>query len=210
MKKIDMFKANRVAADRVAEFVDKTIVRKNTIVVWDNDIKAIKTRLANLENLAGSVLDTTAKREELWNDLQATQELKAKALEELDKFELTEYDKAFTKALRNKSCDDFKSINNAIEEWARALCGEEFDIKDTNLLKSIKNAIGGKESMAQLVKNGNALVIDSSKALRNAYWVVYNYMVAADTIKESKIPDTLKAKYDKKFAKELVAKAMEQ
>lgn len=205
-----MFKANRTAAERVAEFVDKTIVRKNTIVVWDNDIKAIKTRLANLENLAGSVLDTTAKREELWNDLQATQELKAKALEELEKFELTEYDKAFTKALRNKSTDDYKTINNAIEEWARALCGEEFDIKDTNLLKSIKNAIGGKESMAQLVKNGNALVIDSSKALRNAYWVVYNYMVAADTIKESKIPDTLKAKYDKKFAKELVTKAMEQ
>lgn len=210
MKKIDMFKADRVAVDRVAEFVDKTIVRKNTIVVWDNDIKATKTRLANLDNLIGSALDTTAKREELLRDLESTQDLKAQALEELEKFELTDYDKAFIKALRNKSTDDYKTINNAIEEWAKALCGENFDIKNTNLLKSIKNAIGGKESMAQLVKNGNALVIDSSKALRNAYWIVYNYMVAADTIKESKIPDTLRAKYDKKFAKELVAKAMEQ
>lgn len=199
MKKIDMFLANKEFADRVAKYVDLKVLRAEYAEDYRVQVSATKKLIENTEKtLRGSLFaDSIESRlAQYESDLESFEVAYKDKLDKMDKFELTEEEKALRKALRPLSCDDTAKIKKALCDFFE---NYGLDIKGTDLEKSLLNALGGKVDMRKFVKSEgtDGVSLASGTALNLIFWVTFNYMVSAGTIKAANIPDCLKSKYIK-------------
>lgn len=198
MKKIDMFLAERVFADRVSKFVDLKVLRAQYSEEYRVQVSAVKKLLDNVDTLKGSLFeDTIPEKVANYNAQLEEFEMAYKdKLDKMEKFELTEEEKALRKALKPLGCDDTAKIKVALQNF---FANYGLDIKGTDFEKSLLNALGGKVDMRKFVKSEgtDGVSLASGTALNLIFWVTFNYMVSAGTIKAAMIPDCLKAKYIK-------------
>ena len=198
MKKIDMFLANKDFANRVASFVDLKVLRATYSEEYRVQVSATKQLMKSVETLKGSIHEDEipAKLEKYENDLVVFEEAYKDKLDKMDKFELTEEEKALRKALKPLGCDDTKAIKTALQMF---FTNYGLNISGTDFEKSLLNALGGKVDMRKFVKSEgtDGVVLASSTALNIIFWVTFNYMVSAGTIKAANIPDCLRDKYIK-------------
>lgn len=198
MKNIDMFLAKRDFADRVAKFVDLKVLRAQYAEEYRVQVSATKKLMDNVNTLKGSLFEDTIPERlaQYQTDLDNFKAAYDDKVEKMDKFELTEDEKALRKALKALGCDDTKAIKQALREFF-----EKYDlaIAGTNLENSLMNALGGKVDMRKFVKTKgvDGISFNASGALNIIFWVTFNYMVSAGTIGKANIPDCLRDKYIK-------------
>lgn len=198
MKNIDMFLAKRDFADRVAKFVDLKVLRAQYSEEYRVQVSATKKLMDNVNTLKGSLFEDTIPERlaQYQTDLDNFKAAYDDKVEKMDKFELTEDEKALRKALKALGCDDTKAIKQALREFF-----EKYDlaIAGTNLENSLMNALGGKVDMRKFVKTEgvDGISFNANGALNIIFWVTFNYMVSAGTIGKANIPDCLRDKYIK-------------
>lgn len=205
---MDMYQLNKDFGKRVSEYVECVILRTATIESFNILIKSAKQSLDNLDNLKGSVFEDTipAKREEFLKNIEDYKNAKAQKLQELDSFEYDDNDKAFRKAVKNISVHDRKALREELNKWfGKYTTDKKVSIKGTDFEEYILNCMGGRKSVANLVKNGE--IVAKSNYLDLLYLAAFDYCVAKGTINKATIPDILKDKYEtkKKTAKAAIA-----
>jgi hypothetical protein len=202
MKNIDMFSANKDFATRVASFVDLKVLRAEYAEDYRVQVASTKKLIDNTEKLKGSIFEESIpERLAMYEqDLTMFKQAYESKLEKMDKFELTDEEKKLRKALKGVSCDDTKVIKQALRDFFD-LYG--LKITGTDFENSLMNALGGKVDMRKFVKTEgtDGISFNTSGALNIIFWVTFNYMVSAGTIKAASIPDCLKDKYIKKDGK---------
>jgi len=199
MKNIDMFKAQREFADRVAKFVDLKVLRAEYAEDYRVQTSATKKLIESTsKTLEGSIFAESIPERlaQYQADLDAFRVAYEERLAQMDKFELSDDEKALRKALKGVSCDDTTVIKKALQDFFSKY---DLDIKGTDFEKSLLNTLGGKVDMRKFVKSEgtDGVSFNTSGALNLIFWVTFNYMVSAGTIKAAMIPDCLKAKYVK-------------
>lgn len=207
MKKVDLFQADRTMSGRVEEYVKCRVLRKAIMKDFGDQIKAIDTSIANLEKLKGSILENTIE-ESRANFLVARADLVAKRDKQIEAeaiFEFTKADKEFKKALKGLSMDS-PVIAEQVVAWFK---NYNLDVADSELLKDILEAIGGKEDFHKLVDSDgvDGITVDNNRALSMLYWTAFKHMATVGTIKPAQIPEIIsnnfgeKARAAKKAAK---------
>lgn len=192
MRKIDLFKADRTMSGRVEEYVKCRVLRKAISKDYSDKIQSIDLSIKNLDNLRGSILESTiaTQKEEL---MMARMTLVAERAEQLKKeatFEFTKADKDFKKALKGVSMDS-PVIAEQVVEWFK---NYGLDVSDSELLADICQAIGGKEDFHKLVDADgmDGISVDNNRALSMLYWVAFRHMATVGTIKPAQIPAIIK------------------
>ena len=202
MKKVDLFKADKVMSGRVEEYVKCRVLRKAIMKEYEGQIKAIDSSLENLNKLEGSILADTipAQKEKYLVAREELVEKRNKQITEEAAFELTKGDAVFKKTLKGLSMSDSK-VSEAVVDWFK---NYNLDITDSELLADILQAIGGKEDFHKLVDSEglDGVSVDNNRALNMLYWVAFKHMATVGTIKPAQIPDIIKDN----FGAEAIAK----
>ena len=201
-----MYSLSKDFAERTNKYVELVILRDATIVSFNNLISSCKVALDNLDNLKGSTHEDTIpeKRAQLLKDIENYKLAKAEKLQAIEKFELTESDKAFRKTVKSLSVHDKAGLKKALREFFKNYYIGDDKINDTDFERYLLEAMGGRKSVANLVRHGE--LVTTTNYLDLLYSASFDYCVANGTIKEVNIPDVLKNKYTKKSAKQAIGK----
>lgn len=204
MRKTNYFEINKSVSTRVVEFATLRILKKEIQLEYGRKIDKVREQIKYLnemqednsqimtkEQITGKLAEKYAEIEEL--ELARNEQIKNEAT-----FELTDNDKALKKALKGTSYDDINGIFDALKEW---FSNYNYDLSDKETLcQQLLSAIGAKEDFKKLcASNGSAiLVVNNTKALDMLYWVLFEGMVQAGTIKNAQLPEIIVDKYGKK------------
>jgi len=203
-KRVDLFTAKREMSANVAEFTKCVILRKKIQMEYKAQIESVQNALNNLDNLKGSIHEDKIPemRTTYEESLSALEKARDEQIEAEAKFEKTDGDKRFVKALKNCHVYAYSTIASAIREWFKDY---GLDVAESTLESEIMDAIGGKVNFNELVDScgTNGITVDNNRALQMLYWVLFRHMVIVGTIKEAQIPSIISDKYGRRA---LVAK----
>lgn len=202
-KKVDMFKADRAMADRVAEFMTMKVWGITLKVRLNKDIKKLEDSIQGLENCRGSMVGVDvdvaiARNRALIDDKRKKYEeqVKNEAL-----FAWTDADNAFFKAYRN--AETMAQVYTALEKWFEVY---HLDVAQTNLEDDIINAIrGGRNATARQIINSGATRFTTDKRAKNdvlklIYGKLSEKMLEVGTLKPATIPEDVREYYAPKKA----------
>ena len=207
LNRVDFFKADRYMSLRVAEYARCRILKKEIQLAYAKKIDDINKALNNLANLKGSIIEKNipSMRSAYLAQLAEYEKERDARIAEECKFEFTEHDKAFKKAMKNaNTASDLQS--DAVVAWFDVFgC----DVRDSYFLDEVLAYFGGKFDFKQFVAtNGeDGRVIDATRALDMMYWSAYTHMVRVGTIKATQIPELVREKYAPKPTKKSNKKA---
>lgn len=205
MKKVDMFKADRQMAVRVAEYMRTK--------VWGITLKTrLKKELASYEEQLKIIADPeqrvmTAEEAE---GFRRRVEARAKfAKEKFDaqmkeeaRFELTDADKAFYAAYKGADTDD--KIKQAIVAWAKVY---DLDLTGTDLLAELFRAISGARKLgaSAIIRSEATKFTDDKRTKNDVLSILYGRMaekmLEAGTLKPQAIPEDIREYYAPKSRK---------
>ena len=201
-KKVNMFTADKAMSDRVAEFMRCKVWGITLKTRLRKEIGELETKIANVKNLKGSILDKGDAIEKMivgyQEEIKAAEEKCEKQLEEEAKFDYTENDNKFFKAY--KAAENRDGVTAAVREWCE--CKEyHLDIADTTFLDNIVEAISGARKLgASAIIRSEAKKFTNDKRSKGdilaiLYGRLAEKMLEAGTLKAEKIPEDIRAYY---------------
>lgn len=205
-RNVDFYVAKREMSEDVTKFFRCILRKKEINLEYEKKISTLSESIENLDKLAGSVMEEQipALKAAAYEQLKTYEEEKAKLIEEQGKFDYSENDKAFKKALsKNPSAD------TVVEEVCKWFSNYDLDIKDTLFLDEVCGTFGMKIDFKTMVMTeGKAVLkLDANNALKNLYACAYEHMVQIGTIKAAQIPELVREKFMPKKANKKSKKA---
>lgn len=187
-----MFTAKKTLSTRVADFMTKTVWNGVLKTRLKAEADAIRVKMANVENLRGSIMDTDNRVDIMLG--QYTQELAdlekkyAQQIEEEARFTYTEDDNAFFQAYKKGD------IQGAVLAWAGSY---DLDLNGTDFLGEVVDAVSGRKaaSFRKIVKSeGREFTTNRTKqdVLKTLYGTFADKMIAAGTLKPAQIPEDVR------------------
>lgn len=199
MKKTDLFKADKVMAERVSEFM--------RIKVWGITLKArfkkeketILASIEGLKKLDGSVLADKGKDSisALEDKLEELAEKLSKQLEEEAKFDFTDNDKTFYKGYKSATTEE--EVCNAIIGWFATY--NLVITKDSDIVVSICNAISGSRNAnaTTIIRSGATKFVDNKRTkddiVKLLYGTLAERMLEVGTLKATEIQEDVREFY---------------
>lgn len=199
MKKTDLFKADKVMAERVSEFMRTKVWGITLKARFKKEEETILASIEGLKKLDGSVLaekgaDSISALEDKLDELA---EKLSKQLEEEAKFDFTDNDKNFYKGY--KSAKSEEAVCSAIIGWFATynLAVE----KDSDIVVAINDAISGKKkaSASTIIKSGAKQFVDEKRSKGDVigllYGVLAERMLEVGTLKPTEIQEDVREFY---------------
>lgn len=199
MKKTDLFKADKVMAERVSEFMRTKVWGITLKARFKKEEETILASIEGLKKLEGSVLadkgaDSISALEEKLDELA---EKLSKQLEEEAKFDFTDNDKNFYKGY--KSAQTEEEVINAIIGWFKVYNLEVS--KDSDVVVLINDAISGhKKASASAIIRSNATKFTETKRSKGdviglLYGTLAERMLEVGTLKATEIQEDVREFY---------------
>lgn len=208
MKKTDLFKADKVMSERVADFMRTKVWGITLKARFKMESETILASIDGLKKLDGSILankgeDSIKALEEKLADLENKL---AEQLKEDAKFDFTDNDKTFYKSYKDATTED--EVCKAIIEWFAT-----YNLKvssDNDIVISILDAISGKKraSASVVIKSGATQFTENKRTKSDVIGLFYGTlaerMLEVGTLKPSAIQEDVREFYapKKKVSKE--------
>lgn len=198
--RIDLFKADRAMADRVADFMQKKVWGITLKARCKAEIALKESDIASLKRLAGSIFDNDendANIAKLEADIEDFKTKLKDQLEEEATFAYIDADNAFYNSYK-KAADDGE-IATAIEDWFKTW---NLDVSnDYAFVADFRKAISGsrKATATQVIRSEATKFVDSKRSkgdiLNVFYGVLAEKMLVAGTLKATAIPEDVREMY---------------
>lgn len=193
-RNVDFFTADRKMSEDVASFFRCILRKKEINLEYDKKIVTLSESIENLDKLAGSIMadQIPALKSAAYEQLKTYETERAKLIEEQAKFDYSESDKAFKKALSKNPSADI-----VVDEVCKWFANYGLNIENTLFLDEVCGTFGMKIDFRTMVKTeGKAVLkLDANNALKNLYACAYEHMVQAGTIKAAQIPELVREKF---------------
>ena len=210
MRKTDLFKADKVMAERVAEFMRTKVWGITLKARFKKEEETILASIEGLKKLDGSVLADKGKDSisALEKKLDELADKLSKQLKEESKFDLTDNDRKFYKGY--KSATNEEEVYNAIIGWFSVYNLEVS--KDNDIVIAINDAISGKKkaSATTIIRSNATKFVDEKRSKGDVigllYGVLAERMLEVGTLKATEIQEDVREFYapkkkDKKESK---------
>ena len=210
MKKTDLFKADKVMSERVADFMRTKVWGITLKARFKKEEETILASIEGLKKLDGSVLadkgkDSISALEEKLDELA---DKLSKQLEEEAKFDFTDNDKNFYKGYKSAKTEE--EVCNAIIGWFKTYNLEV--TKDSDIVISILDAISGKKkaSASAIIRSNAKKFVEDKRTKGDVVGLLYGTlaerMLEVGTLKPTEIQEDVREFYapkkkDKKASK---------
>ena len=199
MKKTDLFKADKVMAERVSEFMRTKVWGITLKARFKKEEEQTLASINGLKNLDGSVLADKGEEsiKALEKHLEELAEKLSKQLEEEAKFDFTDNDKNFYKGY--KSAQTEEEVINAIIGWFKVYNLEVS--KDNDIVISINDAISGSKraSASVIIRSGATKFTDAKRSKGDVIGLLYGTlaerMLEVGTLKATEIQEDVREFY---------------
>lgn len=194
MKKLDLFKADKMMSERVADFMQKKIWGITLKARCKIEMQTLEDAIKGYEKLEGSILIDDAPRliSEAQNEIARLKSVLAEQLKDEATFSFTDNDKDLYKLYKDGNAID------GVRAWFKVY-GLEVD--NTELEKNILDAIGGKKrSSAKTIINSGATKFNDNLRTKTDilglfYGELSEAMLKVGTLKPSAIQDDVRKFY---------------
>lgn len=199
MKKTDLFKADKVMAERVAEFMRTKVWGITLKARFKKEEEETIASINGLKNLDGSVLADKGEEsiKALENHLVELEEKLNNQLKEEASFDFTDNDKTFYKGY--KSAQSEEEVINAIIGWFATY--NLTVTKDNDIVITIANAISGskKASATTIIRSGAKQFTDDKRSKGDVIGLLYGKlaerMLEVGTLKAEAIQEDVREFY---------------
>ena len=199
MKKTDLFKANKVMAERVAEFMRTKVWGITLKARFKKEEESILASIEGLKKLDGSVLADKSKDSisALEKKLDELAEKLSKQLEEEAKFDFTDNDKNFYKGYKSAKTEE--EVASAIIGWFKVYNLEVS--ADNDIVVAINDAISGKKraSASTIIRSGATQFVDDKRSKGDVIGLLYGTlaerMLEVGTLKATEIQEDVREFY---------------
>lgn len=194
---VDLFKADRSMAERVADFMSKKVWGIALTTRYKKDIADCESAISGLEKCKGSILAESADA-----DIEAIHktmsDLKVKLDKQKEEEAFFEYSKEDT-AMYNgyKKATTVAQIHTAIEAWFRVY---GLEVCGSMLINEIVSAVSGERfATNRTIVNSGATVFTGKRSksdfLKVFYGKLSEKMLEAGTLKATAIPEDIREYY---------------
>lgn len=199
MKKTDLFKADKVMAERVADFMRTKVWGITLKARFKKEEETILASIEGLKKLDGSILAENGENsiKALEKKLEELAEKLSKQLAEESKFDFTDNDKNFYKGYKSATTEE--EVNNAIIGWFKVYNLEVS--KDNDIVIAINDAISGKKkaSASTIIRSNATKFVDSKRSKGDVigllYGVLAERMLEVGTLKATEIQEDVREFY---------------
>ena len=195
MRKVDFYVGQKEFSERVVEFMRCKVWKKAIQLEFQAKIDAANDIIDKIGNLDGSILAEHAEATRIAGLAQIAeyQKQRDEQIAKEAKFEFSEADKKFKKALKEAD-GSADLISDAVVAFF-ATYG--LNVDGTYFLAEVLDTFGMKFDFKTLVATGgrDARAIDVNRALEMMYATAYTHMATVHVIKMTQIPEIVREKF---------------